>query len=213
MPRYRKTRRHLKSRKGRRTRRRQRGGAGPNPTLIERWVSNALTKFKQQGDNMVSTLGALKDDDLKLSQLIKDYPPDDPSEMKLTYEQKGIESSEDISEVAKLVHADLLQILNKESLNSVIPDEFRTALLNYPTVKETDDTVSFTLNFLLACENALREKAGMQPLEPKEAPIDALNGTTDILFIWALAINNVEDPDSPALIDPEAMKKNLSQQD
>lgn len=162
---------------------------------------------------MVSTLGALKDDDLKLSQLIKDYPPDDPSEMKLTYEQKGIESSEDISEVAKLVHADLLQILNKESLNSVIPDEFRTALLNYPTVKETDDTVSFTLNFLLACENALREKAGMQPLEPKEAPIDALNGTTDILFIWALAINNVEDPDSPALIDPEAMKKNLSQQD
>jgi hypothetical protein len=185
--------------------RRQRGGDGP--TVVERWINSALSNFQNQPDNQINVFGDLRDSDLDLSKI----QPNNPVDMLLEYTLKGSTNTEDISTVAKTIHAHLLQIIRVDTLNNVKPDDFRNALAAYPKEKQTDDTVTFTLDYLLACENALRTKANMKPLEPESSPIDALNGTRDILFIWALAINNTDAPDSPALIAEEVIKENISE--
>ena len=211
MPRYRKTRRGLKGRKDRRTRRlrrRQRGGA--ELTVPEKWVDKALYVFQTKLDNTISTLGDLIDNDLNLSSSIYDGL----SNAKLTYQQgpQGtVRINEEMSELATHIHAIQVSIIGNDNLNTVSPDEFKEAIGLFPTDKDRDDTVPNSLDYLLFCENALRSKASMELLTPEGDPINAFKNSQDILFIWALAVNNVDDPNMPSLIDPEVMKENLSE--
>ena len=207
---HRKTRRHLKARGRRITRRLRLQHGGATPTNIDEWVRNARDKFAQLSATGITVLGDLKDDDLKLPSTIELGSEDN---MKLTYTQADVEIMEDIRDVARLIYISLTTIVGQENLESITPAVFKKTLAEYPNNPERigDDTVSTALEYLLACENGLRRLAAIDMLAPIEAPIDALNSSTDPLFIWALAVNNAKQPEAPSLFDEAVLKKNISE--
>jgi hypothetical protein len=202
---YRKTRRHLKSRRRQLTRRSRIQRGGDAPVTLQEWISNARDKFRNTPDTGFNVLGDYKDkgnlDDLKLSSIVEQGS----DSMKLTYTQEGGGPPQDIRDVARSINAKLVEIVGQENLEVVTIENFKKALVGFPANPDRvgDDTVEITLAHLLACENSLRYMAQMDPLTPLESPIDALNSSTEPLFILALAINNGGDPSTATLFDPE----------
>lgn len=202
---YRKTRRHLKSRRRRATRR-QRGG--DSPVTLQEWISNARDKFRNTPDTGFAVIGDFKDDDLKLSSMIEQGSDN----MKLIYTQEGSEKPQDIRDVARSIYANLVEIIGQENLENITIENFKKALVAFPANPDRsgDDTVNIKLSYLLACENSLRNMAQMDPLTPLDAPINAFNSSTEPLFILALAINNIGDPSTVALFGAEDTPRILS---
>lgn len=207
----RKTRRHLK-RRARKTRRlrRQRGGAGPVSISAEEWVRNAHELFINKPDNQITNLGELKDEKLTLMAIT---PEENADKRKLTFLQNRADP-EDIHDVALTVREKLREIISLQTnvpLESVTPSQFKEYLESFPK-SLADDTIPDSLKYLLMCENAMRDIVRLDPLGPDESPITALSDeiSTNLLFIWALAVNCTGDPQVPALFASEEIQKSLS---
>jgi hypothetical protein len=207
---YRKTRRHLKNRRRRVTRRSRIQRGGDAPVTLQEWVNNARDKFRKQPDTDFTVLGDYKDKEnlygLKLSSTVEQGS----DSMKI----ENISINDDIRDIARSIYIHLVNIVGQENLEDVTIENFKKALEAFPANQDTkgDDTIGDTLGYLLTCENGLRNMAQMDPLTPPESPINALNNNTEPLFILALVINNGSEPSTPSLFSSEDTSRIISAQ-
>jgi len=163
-------------------------------------------------DNQITTLGDLKDD-FKL-KILPITAEEDAEKRKLTF-QGGKAEPEDIYDVATSVREKLREIISLQTntpLESISPTQFKEYLESFPK-SLADDTIPDSLNYLLMCENAMRDIVRLEALGPAQAPIAALSDaiSNTLLFIWALAVNCAGDPQTPALFDSESIKESISE--
>lgn len=194
---YRKTRRHLKDRKRRNTRRshKQRGGA--ELATADSWLAAVDTMLNGLNGEPIATLGALIKPELTLTpptdeERAKAVSIDLPMEISVVDADKV--SREDIRDIA-LRARDIIQMIigNETPIEAVTPKDFSKSVMVDPN-RLDDDTYQDSLTYLLTRENALKLKldADFTPHDTK-APATtlseaALNAASPLL-IWVLAVN------------------------
>ena len=168
----------------------QHGGAAV--TSATEWIIKVESIFNNLGDKPnVLTFGELRDDGLTLR------PPtdeergaavggDQPMKIFVTEANKG--RYEDIREMALHIRTKFKEIFGRDMLETVTPAEF-IAEIQSPN-RPADDTMLNSLNYFLACENAMLGLASRGQLNVT-APVTMLKQAAEAgpLFIWALAIN------------------------